>query len=118
MSGAYSPELLELARTKAMEYGLNVKEGVYAYCRGPMYETPSEVKALSFLGADAVGMSTVPEVITAVHSGMKVLGISCITNSAAGVLSEPITHKEVMEAAKSAEKYFSELVTEVIAGWA
>lgn len=117
MSRAYDAQLLEYARTKAMERGLRLREGVYAFMPGPAYETPSEIRALQAMGADAVGMSTVPEVIAAVHSGIRTLGISLITNSAAGVKERPISHTEVMEAAGNAERYFSELVTDIAADW-
>jgi len=117
MSRAYAPELIEVARRTALKDGIEVKEGVYAYTQGPMFETPAEIRALSLLGADAVGMSTVPEVITAVHSGMRVLGISCITNMAAGILEQPLMHDEVMVTAKKAEGKFIRLVRSILEEW-
>jgi purine-nucleoside phosphorylase len=96
---------------------MEVREGVYAFAQGPMYETPSEIRALGILGADAVGMSTVPEVITAKHAGMKVLGISCITNMAAGILDQPLNHEEVMKTAKDVENKFTSLVKKLVEQW-
>ncbi len=117
MSEAYSKELRALAKKVAEESGVQVFEGVYAFAQGPMYETPAEIRALGILGADAVGMSTVPEVITAGHAGMKVLGISCITNMAAGILDQPLNHQEVMETAKKVEKAFTTLVRNIVEQW-
>ncbi|MDQ2085497.1 purine-nucleoside phosphorylase [Herbivorax sp. ANBcel31] len=117
MSKVYNPKLIELCKNAASKEGVNVKEGVYIFAKGPMYETPSEIKALSVLGADAVGMSTVPEVIVAKHAGMDILGISCITNMAAGILDQPLNHKEVMQTAKVAEKNFISLVKRLITDW-
>ncbi|WP_078596996.1 purine-nucleoside phosphorylase [Evansella clarkii] len=97
MSRAYCPKLLKQAKQAAEELKLTVKEGVYVGNPGPVYETPAEVRMIRTLGGDAVGMSTVPEVITARHSSMKVLGISCISNMAAGILDEPLSHEEVIE---------------------
>ncbi|MFA7636751.1 MAG: purine-nucleoside phosphorylase [Monoglobales bacterium] len=99
MSEAYTPELMEKARIAAKEENIDLKEGVYAFMPGPSYETPAEIKMLEILGADAVGMSTVPEVITAAHCGMKVLGISCITNMAAGISAEKLSHDDVKRTA-------------------
>lgn len=117
MCNAYNNDLLQIAKKAAGEEGINLKEGVYAFFQGPMFETPAEIRALRVLGADAVGMSTVPEVITAKHSGMKIMGISCITNMAAGVLGQPLNHEEVMETAKKVEKKFTSLVGRIIADW-
>jgi len=97
MSTAYTPSLREVAKAAAKDMGITLKEGVYAFMPGPSFETPAEIRALSVLGADAVGMSTVPEVITATHCGINVLGISCITNMAAGILDQPLSHAEVLE---------------------
>jgi purine-nucleoside phosphorylase len=91
-----------------------LRRGVYVGLSGPTYETPAEVHALRHLGADAVGMSTVPEAITARHQGMKVLGISCITNLAAGMSDEPINHEEVMETGARVADVFKELLRRVI----
>ncbi|MCX7923198.1 MAG: purine-nucleoside phosphorylase [Clostridia bacterium] len=117
MSEAYSRALGEIAKKAAESKGFNLREGVYAFAQGPMYETPAEIRALSILGADAVGMSTVPEVIAARHAGMKVLGISCITNMAAGILDQPLNHEEVMETAKMVEENFTALVKEIVVNW-
>ena len=97
MSEAYSPQYREIAKSVAAELSIPLSEGVYAAVLGPSYETPAEIRYLRAIGADAVGMSTVPEVIVANHMGMKVLGISCITNMAAGILPRKITHDEVLE---------------------
>lgn len=114
MSEAYSNELMRKAEKTAEECGVALCKGVYAFAQGPMYETPAEVKALSVLGADAVGMSTVPEVVAARHAGMRVLGISCITNMAAGILEQPLNHREVMEAAKKVGDKFTTLVKGIV----
>lgn len=97
MSEVYSREYQEIAVEEARALGLELRRGVYAAMSGPSYETPAEVRMLRTLGADAVGMSTVPEAIVARQMGMRVLGISCITNMAAGVVDQPINHEEVME---------------------
>ncbi|AUG58363.1 purine-nucleoside phosphorylase [Acetivibrio saccincola] len=117
MSKAYNPELIQLCKDAALKEGINVREGVYIFAKGPMYETPAEIRAMSILGADAVGMSTVPEVTVANHAGMNILGISCITNMAAGILDEPLSHEGVMEVAKIAEKNFVALVKRVVTDW-
>lgn len=114
MSSAYSKELIKTAENAADEIGLEVKKGVYCYCKGPMFETPAEIRFLRMAGADAVGMSTVPEVVAAVHGEMNVLGISCMTNMAAGILNQPLTHQEVMETGKLVEKKFSLFVKRII----
>ena len=116
MSKAYNGELIQLCKDAASKEGINVREGVYIFAKGPMYETPAEIRAMSILGADAVGMSTVPEVTVANHAGMNILGISCI-NMAAGILDEPLSHEGVMEVAKIAEKNFVSLVKRVITDW-
>jgi len=97
MSEAYCAHYREIARRSASELGIALTEGVYAAMLGPSYETPAEIRYLRTIGADLVGMSTVPEVIVANHMGMKVLGISCVTNMAAGILPQKITHQEVLE---------------------
>lgn len=102
MTYAYSSELRASAQAIAAEQGFTFREGVYAQMPGPCYETPAEVRMLRTLGADAVGMSTVPEVIAARHGGIQVMGVSCITNMAAGVLEHPLSHSEVMEAGRRA----------------
>jgi purine-nucleoside phosphorylase len=98
MSDAYCRSYREIAACVAAELGIAVREGVYAAVPGPSYETPAEIRYLRTIGADIVGMSTVPEVIVANHMGMKVLGISCVTNMAAGILPRKIDHQEVLEA--------------------
>lgn len=115
MTYAYDPGLRRLVKEVAREAGLKVREGVYAMMTGPSYETPAEIRMLQRLGADAVGMSTVPEVIAAVHAGLKVVGISCITNMAAGILDKPLTHEEVMEVAGRAARDFTRLLLGFIA---
>jgi purine-nucleoside phosphorylase len=97
MSTAYSPALRSIALRVAEEQGLALSEGVYAAMLGPMFETPAEIRFLRTIGADLVGMSTVPEVIAANHMGLEVLAISCVTNMAAGILPQRITHEEVLE---------------------
>ncbi len=99
LTHAYHPGYMEVARMAALERGLSLREGVYAGLLGPSYETPAEIRMLRTLGADAVGMSTVAEVIAANHAGLKVAGISCMTNMAAGVLEKPLHHEEVMQTA-------------------
>lgn len=114
MSEAYSAKLRLIARQTAEELGLTVQEGVYAGLLGPSYETPAEIRMLRAIGADAVGMSTVPEVIVARHAGIEVLGISCITNMASGILDQPLSHGEVMETAERAKSGFLGLVSAII----
>jgi purine-nucleoside phosphorylase len=97
MSEAYTLSYRDAARQVAQEQGIPMAEGVYAAVLGPSYETPAEIRFLRTIGADLVGMSTVPEVIVANHMGMKVLGISCVTNMAAGILPQRISHEEVLE---------------------
>ncbi|MFD1738789.1 purine-nucleoside phosphorylase [Bacillus salitolerans] len=114
MSSAYTHELRKLVKDVAARLGIKVQEGVYLGNTGPSYETPAEIRMIRKLGADAVGMSTVPEVIVARHSGMKVLGISCISNMAAGILDQPLTHDEVMETTEQAKASFLALVKETV----
>ncbi len=116
MSQAYCKELRKLAKNTAENLGLKVQEGVYVGNTGPSYETPAEVRMLRTLGGDAVGMSTVPEVIIAQHSGMKVLGISCISNMAAGILDQPLTHDEVMETTEMVKANFLQFVKTIVKG--
>lgn len=97
MSETYDPHLREIAEKACWKAGVTVRKGVYLALSGPSYETPAEIKMLRTLGADAVGMSTVPEAIAARHMGIRVLGISCITNMAAGVIKKPLDHREVLE---------------------
>jgi len=114
LSEAYSRELRKLARTTASRLNITVQEGVYVGNSGPVYETPAEVRMLRILGGDAVGMSTVPEVIVARHSGMKVLGISCISNMAAGILDQPLSHDEVIETTEKVKATFLLYVKELV----
>jgi purine-nucleoside phosphorylase len=97
MSEAYSARYREIARQAGQELGIELSEGVYAAVSGPSYETPAEIRYLRAIGADLVGMSTVPEAIVANHMGVRVLGISCVTNMAAGILAQRIQHEEVLE---------------------
>ncbi|MCC7240419.1 MAG: purine-nucleoside phosphorylase [Acidobacteria bacterium] len=106
MSEIYAPGLRSLAREAAAEAGVPLEHGVYVAVHGPSYETPAEIRAFRVLGADAVGMSTAPEALVARHMGLEVLGISCITNMAAGVLPEPLDHREVMETARRVRGQF------------
>jgi purine-nucleoside phosphorylase len=115
MTDAYNPGLRWLLRATAESLGIQLREGVYAGLLGPSYETPSEVKMLRLLGADAVGMSTVPEVIVARALGMRVAGVSCITNAAAGVTGAALSHGEVLETTSRVSAAFESLVTEFLA---
>lgn len=116
LTHVYSPRLRRLTDETAEAQGLLLRHGVYAACHGPSYETPAEVRYLRKIGADAVGMSTVPEAIVARHMGIEVLGISCITNFAAGVLPQPLNHDEVLETANRVRETFIGLLNGVIAG--
>ncbi|WP_093047344.1 purine-nucleoside phosphorylase [Salipaludibacillus aurantiacus] len=115
MSQAYTEELISLAEEAAQKLNLEVTKGVYVGNTGPVYETPAEVRMLRTLGGDAVGMSTVPEVIVARHSNMKVLGISCISNMAAGILDQPLTHDEVIETTDKVRADFLQFVKAIVA---
>jgi purine-nucleoside phosphorylase len=114
MSDVYSTRLRAIADRAASTTKVPVVHGVYAALRGPSYETPAEIRYLRTIGADAVGMSTVPEAIVARHMGLEVLGISCITNMAAGVLPQPLHHDEVMETARRVRPLFGALVEEIV----
>lgn len=114
MSQPYNREFIELAQRAADTLGIRVQRGVYTAVSGPTYETPAELKMLRILGADAVGMSTIPEVVVANHGGMKVLGISCITDMAIPDNLEPLDHARVMETANKARDKFVSLVKEII----
>jgi len=114
MTRVYDPQLREIFKAKAKELGLKLREGVYLAIHGPSYETPSEINMYRTLGADVVGMSTVPEAIALFHMKRKIVGISCVTNLAAGVTSVPLDHKEVLENAKQAHAPFRKLVGQVI----
>jgi len=114
MTEAYSKRLRDVADEAAAVRGVAIAHGVYVAVHGPSYETPAEIRALRTLGADAVGMSTVPEAIVGRHMGMEVLGISCITNPAAGVLPQPLVHDEVMEVARRVRGEFSALLEAIL----
>jgi purine-nucleoside phosphorylase len=114
LTNVYSPRLRRLADEAAAAQRLTLRHGIYVACHGPSYETPAEVRYLRTIGADAVGMSTVPEAIVARHMGIEVLGISCITNFAAGVLPQPLNHHEVIETARRVRAQFVDLLTAII----
>ena len=109
-SHLYTPRLQDVAREAAAELSIPLREGVYFYCYGPQYETPAEIRAARTLGGDAVGMSTAPEVIVAGHCGMEVLGFTLLSNMAAGILDQPLSEQEVLDAAAAAKDKFSRLV--------
>jgi purine-nucleoside phosphorylase len=114
MSEAYPENLRAVAKDVARGLGLTLKEGVYLALSGPAYETPAEIRMLRVLGADGVGMSTVPEVIAMSHMAIPVLGISCITNMAAGILKQKLTHQEVMDTTARVQEQFTALVLGVL----
>lgn len=114
MSNSYDKEYIEIAKESAKKQGLDIKTGVYTWFTGPTYETAAEVKMARILGGDAVGMSTVPEVIVANHQGIKSLGISCITNMATGILDQPLRHDEVVETSTRVKEDFEKLLLDII----
>lgn len=114
MSEIYDSKLRKLALAKASQLGLTLRQGVYVATAGPSYETPAEIEMFRRLGADAVGMSTVPEAIAANHAGARILGISCITNMAAGVLAQKLDHQEVLTTAARTREVLTRLLSEVI----
>lgn len=114
MSAAYDKKFRELTLAEGRRLGIDLDEGVYAAVPGPSYETPAEIRFLRTIGADLVGMSTVPEVIAARHSSIRVLGVSCVTNAAAGLLDRPLDHKEVLETAERIKGQFIGLLRAVI----
>ena len=114
MSAAYDKRFRELTLAEGRLLGIALGEGVYAALAGPSYETPAEIRYLKTIGADLVGMSTVPEVIAARHSGIRVLGISCVTNAAAGILDQPLDHNEVLQTAERVKGQFIALLRAVI----
>lgn len=116
MSKIYDRELMDLIKESAQKHDIDMKEGVYLQFQGPNFETPSEIKMFRILGADAVGMSTACEAIAARHMGLRICGISCISNMASGILDQPLTHEEVQETASKVSHQFEELVTELIKG--
>ncbi len=113
-SEIYTKSLRTIALKEAEKLNIKLNEGVYAWWTGPSYETPAEIKMIRTLGADAVGMSTVPESLVASHMNMQVLGISCLTNMASGILDQKLTHDEVIEVAGKANQAFSKLIQEII----
>jgi purine-nucleoside phosphorylase len=114
MTEAYSREYRAIAKQAGAELGLDLKEGVYAGMLGPSYETPAEIGFLRIIGADLVGMSTVPEVIAANHRGMKVLAISCVTNMAAGILPQKLEHQDVLDTADRVRDTLIRLLTAIV----
>jgi purine-nucleoside phosphorylase len=114
MTNAYDKKFRELTLAAGRRLNIELGEGVYAALAGPSYETPAEIRYLRSIGADLVGMSTVPEVIAARHSGIRALGISCVTNAAAGVLDQPLNHNEVLETAERVKSQFIGLLRAVI----
>lgn len=116
MSNVYDTELQNVIRKAAKDNNIFLQEGVYAQLTGPSFESPADVRMMRVLGSDAVGMSTVVEAIAANHMGMRICGISCISNLAAGMTSNPLTHQEVQEAADMAAPNFKKLVTESVKG--
>lgn len=114
MSNVYTKEYIEILKPIMKKITGKCHTGVYAYMKGPTYETPAEIKALRVLGADCVGMSTVPEAVVARHSGIKCIGITCITNMAAGILNEVLSHEDVKETALKVENNFKEVIKELV----
>jgi purine-nucleoside phosphorylase len=115
MSEAYSRKLRQVAKDVAADQGVKLQEGVYIGLLGPSYETPAEIRMMRTLGADAVGMSTVAEVVVARHAGIEVLGFSCISNMAAGILDQPLSHAEVMETTERVKPKFLKLILGIVA---
>ncbi len=113
-SNIYTNSLRNIAHIEANKLGQTLRQGVYAWWTGPSYETPAEIKMIRILGADAVGMSTVPEALVASHMGMQVLGISCLTNMASGILEKKLSHAEVLEVASSVKNKFKNLIQNII----
>jgi len=113
-SEIYTSSLRKLALDAAKDLKIKLHQGVYAWWSGPSYETPAEIRMLRTLGADTVGMSTVPEALVASHMGLQVLGLSCLTNMASGILKKKLSHEEVLAVAQSSQQAFSALVTEII----
>ena len=114
MSHAYNPELNNILKRVSKNLGFNMREGVYAGVLGPTYETPAEIKMIRALGGDMVGMSTVPECIAANHLGLKVCGVSCITNMGAGIVNQTLRHEDIKEEALKVMSYFSALLSQSI----
>ena len=114
VSRMYTPELIEIAKELGKNYALRFHEGVYFWMPGPQFETPAEIRSIRALGGDTVGMSTVTEALTAAHCELPILGMSVVTNMAAGILKQPLTHTEVMETAAMIENEFSAYVAELL----
>ena len=114
MSTAYDPDLIKLGEGIAAAQGTLTRRGIYAWYPGPSFETPAEIRMFTMLGADAIGMSTVPEVIALRHMNRRVLGISCLTNMAAGILPQPITGEEVIETANRVKPEFKALIRGIV----
>ena len=117
MSSVWDAQARETALAAAQKCAVNVRQGVYMLFGGPQFETPAEVRLARILGADAVGMSTVPEAIAASHMGMKTLGISCLTNMGAGILDQKLNHEEVLETGERVKASFTALVREIVRTW-
>ncbi len=114
LSACYDHDLIKLVKQTAQSCNIRIQEGVYYFSAGPSYETPAEIRALEMMGVDALGMSTVPEVVVAVHSGLKVIGISCITNMAAGISKQKLSHAEVIETTVRVKDKFTTLLKSLI----
>lgn len=114
VSEVYHRDLRHLAKKVAEANDMTLREGVYGWWSGPVYETPAEIRMIRTLGCDAIGMSTVPEAIVAIHGGLKVLGVSCLTNMACGILDEPLSHEEVIAVAAQSKDTFVQLIKNVI----
>lgn len=117
MTGAYNKELQGVARRAAEKNNITLREGVYMFMSGPNFETPAEIRFARIAGADACGMSTVPEAIAASQMGIKTMGISCMTNMAAGILNQPLNHEEVLETGKIVKEKFTALIKTIISSW-
>ncbi len=117
MTTTYSKELQAVAREEAKKKGILLREGVYMFMSGPNFETPAEIKLARMVGADACGMSTVPEAIAASQMGFKTLGISCMTNMAAGILDQPLNHEEVLETGRVVAEKFTSLIKGIVSSW-
>ena len=114
VSEVYNKAMRQIVLDIAKEQDITLRQGVYAWWTGPTYETPAEIRMIRTLGADAVGMSTVPEALIARHSGIDTIGISCLTNMACGILEQPLSHDEVIETAERVKSTFLKLISEVI----
>lgn len=110
----YSKRIRNIALEVAKEQNIKLNQGVYTWWTGPMYETPAEIKMIGILGGDAVGMSTVPEAIVASHAGMEILGISCLTNMASGILPQKLSHQEVLDVAREVRESFGLMIKKII----